>query len=829
MSTPRKPVSLPLVPSDVALEAEPRPKDSATNNDTVFPLPRKVAEITLFTPPFQSLTYLLPAYLPEESWSVGQRVAVPLGRGIRAGLIARFSLLTEKPSFIVKSLLWPLEKEPLLSEGYCDLIQQIALRHTFHPGQIFGGVLPVGLRQANLSLRVWGEGKPQDVSLRSLTKLTQSELIRLGELWLANSADIRRPSTRTTEVCHLVHNPPWPVRPIAKKQIALLETLLDKGPLTRKKLLAGQGTSAGSALTALLNKNLVVIKPNAGLSIDEPVIPPPPSVSQGFTLTPAQEKVYTPLEKALDESLEHERSSTHLLFGVTGSGKTAIYLELAMKGLKAGRSTLLLAPEVALAYKLYNDVKNAFPGTLCYLYHGSLSPTVREDIFRTVATDNQPAIIVGTRSALFLPVQHPALIVLDEEHDGSFKQDEGLSYQAKEIAWYRADRHGALLLLGSATPDIKSFYASENGAIPLHELNERVSGGNLPAIQLVQLGKQATSSTGGLMPESITALDACIKSGDQAIILLNRRGYAPVLYCLGCGTVVKCPSCDIGLAYHKGRERLLCHYCGYTTPFPTPCPSCNSMNFLPMGDGTEKLEEFLGAHLPAGTGVLRLDRDSTRRQGSMEAILKAFAQKEAQVLVGTQMLSKGHHFPDVTLAIIVDADLGLNLPDYRAAERTFQLITQSSGRSGRGEKEGQVLIQTRTPNHYCWSYVMAGDYRGFYDNELALRKKFSYPPFIRIALIRISHELQDQGAEEIVEQIRAFLQQQAPSLDITVLGPSPAPLPFLKGRKRYNCLLKSHNWQNIRGLFTSLRTLTDSRKKQSSLRITLDLDPVNML
>lgn len=253
------------------------------------------------------------------------------------------------------------------------------------------------------------------------------------------------------------------------------------------------------------------------------------------------------------------------------------------------------------------------------------------------------------------------------------------------------------------------------------------------------------------------------------------------------------------------------------------------MNFLPMGDGTEKLEEFLGAHLPAGTGVLRLDRDSTRRQGSMESILKAFAQKEAQVLVGTQMLSKGHHFPDVTLAIIVDADLGLNLPDYRAAERTFQLITQSSGRSGRGEKEGHVLIQTRTPKHYCWSYVMAGDYRGFYENELALRKKFSYPPFIRIALIRISYELQDQEAEAFVEQLGASLHQQAPSLDVTVLGPSPAPLPFLKGRKRYNCLLKCHNWQNIRGLFHAIKTQVDNRKKQSSLRLSLDLDPVNML
>lgn len=804
-------------------------KFCATRAKEAFPLPCRVAEVILFTPPFQTLTYLLPEYLPKESWAVGQRVAVPLGRGIRAGLINNFSLLTKKPDFALKSILWPLEKEPLLSADYCDLIRQIALRHTAQPGQIFAGVLPAGLRQANLSIRVWGEGKPKDVSIRALSKLPPNEQARIGNLWCSHSADISRPQTRSAEVCHLVHNPPWPVRPIAKVQIALLETLLDKGPVPRQKLLAGQGSSASSALNALIDKKLVEIKPDSGFSIEEPDIPPPPSVEQGFVLTPAQQEVFTPLTKALQTSLDHNTSSTHLLFGVTGSGKTAIYLELAVKALEAGQSTLLLAPEVALTYKLFHDVKNAFPDVRCYLYHGYLSPAAKEEIFRTIATENQPSIIVGTRSALFLPVKQPALIVLDEEHDGSFKQDEGLSYQAKEIAWYRAERHGALLLLGSATPDIKSFYACASGAIPLHELSERVSGGDLPELHLVQLGKQATSNTGGLMPESITALDVCVKNGDQAIILLNRRGYAPLLYCLGCGSTIKCPSCDIGLAYHKGRERLLCHYCGYTTPFPTPCPTCNSLNFLPMGDGTEKLEEFLSAHLPAGTGVLRLDRDSTRRQGSMENILKAFANKEAQVLVGTQMLSKGHHFPDVTLAIIADADLGLNLPDYRAAERTFQLITQSSGRSGRGQKKGHVLIQTRTPNHYCWSYVMAGDYRGFYENELALRKKFSYPPFIRIALIRISHEIQDHDAEGIVEHLGTLLQQQGPSLNLTVLGPSPAPLPFLKGRKRYNCLVKGQNWQDIRGLFNAVKAFSDSRKKNSSLRIALDLDPVNML
>lgn len=806
-------------------------KEACTRKDTDLPSTKsiEVAEVVLFTPPFQTLSYLFPHYLPKEHWQVGQRVAVPLGRGVRAGIIVGFSTLTKRPQFTLKNLLWPLEKTPLISQEYCELIAQIALRHISPPGKIFASVLPAGLRQATLSLRVWGEGKPQEIAIRTIGKLTASEQCLLGKQWHNGTADISLTQTKRTERYHLEQNPPWPVRPVAHKQLALLERLLDHGPLTRKKLLAGQGSSASAALNILLQKGLISIKPDEGLSIEEPDITPPPPVDEGFTLTPAQNTVFHPLEAALQIAMNEGKSSTHLLFGVTGSGKTAIYLELAMQALRAGRSTLLLAPEVALAYKLLNDVKTAFPQANHYLYHGYLSPTAREDIFRTIATETGPAIIIGTRSALFLPVHQPALIVLDEEHDGSFKQDEGLSYQAKEIAWYRAERHGGLLILGSATPDIKSFYASATGAIPVHELSERVSGGELPKISLVQLGYQANTATGGLMPESVSALQHCIEQGDQAIILLNRRGYAPLLYCLGCGTVVKCPSCDIGLTYHKGREQLVCHYCGYTTPFPTPCPSCKSLNFLPMGDGTERLEEYLTSHLPVGAGVLRLDRDSTRRQGSMENILKSFARKEAQVLVGTQMLSKGHHFPDVTLAIIADADLGLNLPDYRAAERTFQLIVQSSGRSGRGTKEGQVIIQTRTPNHYCWSYVMQGDYRGFYENELALRKKFSYPPFVRLALIRISHEMQDELGETIVEAVGELLMHQGPALQLTILGPSPAPLPFLKGRKRYNCLIKSHDWQAIRGVFHSAKALVESLKKQSSIRISLDLDPVNML
>jgi primosomal protein N' (replication factor Y) len=569
-----------------------------------------------------------------------------------------------------------------------------------------------------------------------------------------------------------------------------------------------------------------------------PIAPSPrPGEISSVVFTPGQKAVLEPLLAAAASG----QAQTRLLFGITGSGKTAVYLELAGAVLKSGKSVLLLAPEVALALKLWGDAAvssslSFLSGERRHLFHGYQSAGSREALFRLLGRAGDgggPRLVVGTRSALLLPLENIGLIVLDEEHDASFKQDEGFTYQAKEVAWYRAQAGGALLLMGSATPDVKSFYAAREGVIPLHTLSERVGGGSLPEVRLVALPRGWASggakSVGGGLPllarESVDALNAVVERGEQAVILLNRRGYAPLMYCLSCGVVAKCPHCDIALAYHKGRERLLCHYCGWTVPYPSPCPSCKGMNFLPMGEGTEKLEESLATLLPPGTKVLRLDRDSTRRPGRMEEILAAFARKEASVLVGTQMLSKGHHFPDVTLAVVADADLGLNLPDYRAAERTFQLLLQSAGRAGRGEKPGAVLIQTRDPSHYCWEFVRRADYEGFFERELALRKRRAYPPFVRLALIRVSCPVETENAQEAVEALGKMLRAAAGELGVTVLGPAPAPLPFLKGRRRWHCLVKGPDWQPLRGLYSA--ALENTRK--SPLRLRLDLDPVNML
>ena len=785
---------------------------------------RALWRAVLTSPPYAALTYARPAWFPEP-WP-GQRVLAPVGQGLRAAVLAGPE--ENAPEGVtLKELLWPLDREPLLDVAWMDMARNLAARQMVPLGRILEAILPRGLRTAQLTFALAdraGGRFPAGLPPRALKSMDDANRAALMDIWLAGNMRVRvHPAKEARErQVSLACDPPWPVRPNAKKRIELLDFLLAEGPHSLEALARVLGPGAPALAHALANAGFVRVSYAA--EEDDPF-----ESGVGACATPAEELANTGEQEAalamLRTALESPGAESVLVHGVTGSGKTHVYLELAAHCLESGRSAILLAPEVALACALWRAVSARFPEAERIFYHGYQSPARREASFLRLGHGKRPALVVGTRSALFLPVPKLGMVVLDEEHDESFKQEERLSYQAKEVAHFRVRSQGGLLVLGSATPDLKTFHAASSGSIPLVTMTHRAGGGTLPSVRVLDITELRDPET-PLADEALERLRETLAAGDQAMILLNRRGYAPLMYCLDCGQTVRCPDCHVGLTWHKRSERLVCHYCGHTLSWPLLCPGCGGGNFLPLGEGTERLEEQLRKLVPEPERILRLDRDSARRQERLEDILARFSQGRAQVLVGTQMLAKGHHFPDVTLVVAVNADVGLNLPDYRASERAFQLMVQVSGRAGRGERHGEVLIQTRNPGLPFWKFVIEGDYQGFYEREIALREKYRYPPFVKLALLRLSFPVDWEEGGATVAAFGKALRGAAKPLSITALGPAPAPLARLRGRKRYHCLLKAADWPAIRNLFARLHRNNPAPRH---LRLELDLDPVNML
>lgn len=784
----------------------------------------RLVRVALLTPPFSALTYSLPPHFAGWDFPRGLRVAVPVGGSLRAGVV--LGEAGSMPEGVqARDIVWPLELSALLSPAYVTMAENLASRQMAHPGQVLATLLPAGLKTAKASLAFLHGGKRFKSGLNKLSEAPLS-LAELAVAWRGGEALLHVSAAEPDPAYRLLVDPPWPVRPAAKAQQAVLELLFTRGQATPAQVRQALGPGVSQALKTLEARGHIVLGPPP----EEPEEEHAPAVSEGRPeLTPGQ-------QAALDELaplIEAGQGAQRLVHGVTGSGKTRLYFELAERALRQGRSVMLLAPEVALAAALRNRARAWFGFDPVYS-HGYQTPARRERTFRETALARSPRLIVGTRSALFLPAPDVGLIILDEEHDASFKQDERLPYQAKEVAFFRARQENALLLLGSATPDVKTYQAALDGAAPMVVLPTRAGAGRLPEVELVEMqgrgqgvqvgrGALERERAGLLTARSVAELGETLARGEQAMILLNRRGYSPLLFCLDCEKVLRCPSCEVSMTYHKGRERVVCHYCGHSAAFPHPCGSCGGCNFLPMGEGTELLEEQLSAVLPAEAEVARLDRDAARRAGQAEAILDGFAAGRSSVLVGTQMLTKGHDFPDVTLVVVADGDMGLNLPDYRAAERSFQMLVQVAGRAGRGEKPGRVLIQTRNSSDPFWNLVKNADYTGFFAQEIEKRRKYLYPPFVKLGLVRASFPRGfEEGGDAIAELARAL--RGVPG--VTVRGPAPAPIAVVRDRVRFNCLLKAQDWPSIRQCYAqALRALGRTPR----LRLSLDLDPVDMM
>jgi primosomal protein N' (replication factor Y) len=482
-----------------------------------------------------------------------------------------------------------------------------------------------------------------------------------------------------------------------------------------------------------------------------------------------------------------------------------------------GLQCLILVPEIGLTSQMVARVRSRLPSPA--IIHSELGAGERYDIWRGIRDGRYP-VVVGTRSAVFAPLQRLGLVVIDEEHDRSFKQSEGHPlYHGRDVAIYRARSCGAPVVLGSATPSAESYHHAREGKYRLFTLDQRVGGAAVPAIEMVD-SRSAESAI--LTPSLELALRDCLASGGQAMLLLNRRGFSPSIQCRACGQVLRCVNCSVGLSYHRTSNRLLCHYCGYARALDASCPQCRAPDLSARGVGIQRLHHELQALLPQ-TRVLRMDSDATASKGAHDRILSQFQEGRAQVLLGTQMIAKGHHFPAVTLAGIVSLDELLGLPDFRSEERVFQLATQMAGRAGRGRNPGRVLVQTMQPDAPLMRQIRDHDYRGFISQQLATRREAGYPPYSNLALVTVAAAT-PEDAQRRASAIAASLQDGRRGL--TVLGPAPAAIACLRGRHRWQVLVKASERPV---LHRCLEPVAAQRRPEPGVTVTVDIDPAATL
>jgi primosomal protein N' (replication factor Y) len=510
-----------------------------------------------------------------------------------------------------------------------------------------------------------------------------------------------------------------------------------------------------------------------------------------------------------------------LLHGVTGSGKTEIYLRLAQAVSRSGRGVLILVPEIALTPAIAGAVRAAF-GDRVAIQHSGLADGERHDQWHRIRRGDID-VVVGTRSAVFAPLRDVGLIIVDEEHDGSYKQDEAPRYHGRDVAVVRAQQASALAVLGSATPAMESYHNARSGRYELVSLPARILDRPLPAVEILDMRQElAAHGPDVVLSDALAeAIDNRLQQGEQAIVLLNRRGFATVVLCRQCAHTLECPNCSVSLTVHKAIRRARCHYCNHSMPLPRSCVNCGGEYLEHLGFGTERIEGEIAARFPQAR-IARVDRDTIRRRGAVAAVLSRFAAGELDILVGTQMVAKGHDFPRVTLVGVISADVGLGMADFRAGERTFQLLTQVAGRAGRGDKPGQALIQTLYPTHYSIRHACRQDYESFFRDELEFRMRMRYPPAVALINVVVRATTRESAMSDAGEMVRALRWGGEP---YRVLGPAPAPLSRLKGEYRAQFFMKGTHRAAMR---KALRAVLEARPDMRR-RTLVDVDPVSVL
>ncbi len=822
-----------------------------TKKDSEVHFPKIIStciDVAVALPVFDTYTYQVPQSLVSLA-AVGKRVLVPFGRRSITGYI----LGPPKPPAPekIKLILDILDEKPLFPSSMIPFFKWIS-DYYLHPiGEVIRTALPGGLTIFDMSTLTLTEPGRRALHQKSATPMEKMvlQLLLKGPCCLKNlNRYLKKKVPRA--VLHNLERSGWILqkkelrqgrtKPMTQRFISLVRSDIpeDRFYNFRKQildLLESHGDIPLKKLKSTLPGHtgyLKFLKDGGYITIiskqvyrdpfGEPVSPEQPPV-----LTPAQQHVITTVRRSIGKKF-----TTYLLAGVTGSGKTEVYMHLAAEVIKTGQSVLVLVPEIALISQIERRFRSRF-GECVAVLHSGLSAGERYDQW-CKTMDHKALIVIGARSAIFSPLTHIGLIVVDEEHDASYKQDGGLRYNAKDLAVVRAKLNDCIAILGSATPSLQSIYNVSTGKFRQVNLTQRIRQMPMPKVDIVDLRENRDNRgiARFITPRLQTAMRETLQRGDQILLFLNRRGFAGFPVCAACGKSLRCKNCDITLTFHRQINAYKCHYCGFTMAATSPCPSCGSSRIRHMGLGTEKLEDWITSLFPEAR-VSRMDADTTRRKGSILKILKDLKNHTIDILIGTQMVAKGHDFPGITLVGIVCADLSLGFPDFRAGEKTFQILAQVAGRAGRGTVPGRVVMQTYNPNHFSILAAMNHDPKAFYDAEMKFRKKLNYPPLSRMIQLKLSGKDKEQTGNlaRNLGDLCLNLTTDAKGCfsTVEVLGPVESPITRIANYHRWQILLKN---QNIRILQKFTRQLLSDNKNalnRPGIKLAIDVDPVFML
>ncbi len=736
----------------------------------------RFARVVLPIPVDQPFTYQIPESLLGRV-NVGCRVEVPFGKRELSGVVVDLMSQSDVPrTRAIREV-----EDVFAPASLLELARWIASYYGCSRGEAMQSVLPPSMRRAKVKARPTG-----------VLRVVDEELRRGGETSDAYA------SARSTLAR-------------AKRQLALLTELVSAGGEALVPVILEEWGYAREVVDGLVTRGVARID-----AVD--------TISPLDALEARVERLNEGQEAALSRVVEALRSREFrpmLVYGVTGSGKTEIYLRAARHVVEAGGGCIVLVPEIGLLPQATARYRRAF-GDLVAIIHSRLTGPERFEIWDRIER-GEHRVVVGPRSAVFSPVRDLRLIVVDEEQDESYKQDDKPRYHARAVALVRGKMEKTPVLLGSATPSAESMHWAREGKYAFARLSERVAGGALPEIEIVDM-REPDSRGAVLSPKLSEHIERTIGAGRQAIVFLNKRGHARTVQCSACGWVARCKNCDVSLTFHRVDDRMKCHLCGFARATPQRCDSCASRLLRYTGVGTQRVELELKSMFP-GVGVLRMDADTTSGKEGHRRILEEFSTGAYPLLLGTQMVTKGHHFPGVGLVGVVSAEEGLNFPDFRSAERTFQQLTQVAGRAGRADAAGRVVIQTYTPDHAVFRYLCANDYDGFMDEELELRKKLGYPPFARIVLASCSGT--DAGTlSSFMESWAGMLREELVGRGVVVLGPSPPLVARVKNRFREQILLKGAISQTHKDSAMAIfKRLAESRRGTSGIDLRWDVDP----